>query len=153
MYVEFLWVGKTRNPHLAALEQEYVHRLQRFVPCQIRALRAIRERDARRLREREGAALLGALRPGFRVVLLDERGRMLSSPELAAWLRAHEHGGTPGLCFLVGGAEGVAESVRERAEECLALSRLTLPHELARVILLEQIYRAFAIICGLPYPR
>jgi len=153
MYLEFLWVGKTKNPHLAALEQDYLRRLQRFVPTQIRALRAISDPDPRRLRERESAALVSALRPGFRVIVLDERGRMLSSCDLADWLRAHQRAGTAGLCFLVGGPEGVSESVRERADDRWALSRLTLPHELARVILLEQIYRAFAIILGLPYPR
>ncbi len=153
MYLEFLWVGKTKNPHLAALEQDYLRRLQRFASAQIRALRAISERDPRRLCERESAALMGALRPGFRIVLLDERGKMLSSQELAGWLRAQQHAGAPGLCFLVGGPQGVSESVRERADERWSLSRLTLPHELARVILLEQIYRAFAIIFGLPYPR
>jgi 23S rRNA (pseudouridine1915-N3)-methyltransferase len=153
MYLEFLWVGKTKNPHLAALEQDYAHRLQRFVPVQIRALRAISERDPQRLRERESAALLSAVRPGFRIVLLDERGRMLSSRELAEWLRAQQQAGVSGICFLIGGPEGVSESVRERAEDCWALSRLTLPHELVRVILLEQVYRAFAIIFGLPYPR
>jgi len=153
MYLEFLWVGKTRNVHVAALEHEYLRRLQHFVSCQIRALRAIAGRDPKDLREREGTALLEALRPGSHVVLLDERGKMFSSPELATWLRAHHHAGTPRLCFLVGGPEGVSERVRERAEEVLSLSRLTLPHELARVILLEQIYRAFAIIHGLPYSR
>ncbi|MCS6817021.1 MAG: 23S rRNA (pseudouridine(1915)-N(3))-methyltransferase RlmH [Blastocatellia bacterium] len=153
MYLEFLWVGKTKNAHLAALEQDYVRRLQRFVPVQIRALRAISEPDPKRLCERESVALLGALRPGFRIILLDERGKMFSSWELAEWLRAQQRAGTPGLCFLVGGPEGVSESVRERADERWSLSRLTLPHELVRVILLEQIYRAFAIIFGLPYPR
>lgn len=153
MYLDFLWVGRTKNAHLAALEQEYLRRIRHFAPSEIRALRAIPERDAQRARERESAALLEALRPGFCIVLWDERGAMLSSEELANWLRARQQDGTPGVSFLVGGPCGVSESVRQKADYCFSLSRLTLPHELVRVILLEQIYRSFAIIYGLPYAK
>ena len=101
---------------------------------------------------REGEALLAASPRGARLVLLTAGGRQHASLELAAWLQSQlEQVGT--LAFLIGGPVGFDPATVAAAHEQLALSRLTLPHELARVVLLEQLYRAFTIIHGEPYHK
>ena len=100
----------------------------------------------------EGQRLLAALRAADHVAALDERGRELSTRELAAWLRQRMHEGTD-LAFVIGGPDGLAAAVRERADTTLSLSRLTLPHALARVLLAEQLYRAVSLLNNHPYHR
>lgn len=102
--------------------------------------------------EAEGALILARLEPSERVVLLDERGTQLSSKELAAML-AQWQGDRRDLCFVIGGPDGVSDACRRRADTTLSLSRLTLPHGLARVLLAEQLYRAHALRTGHPYHR
>lgn len=100
----------------------------------------------------EGARLLGLLRPGEHVVALDERGQELSTRELAAWLKTRQQAGED-LAFLIGGADGLAPQVLARSQFRWSLSRLTLPHALARVLLTEQLYRAHSILTNHPYHR
>jgi 23S rRNA (pseudouridine1915-N3)-methyltransferase len=100
----------------------------------------------------EGQRLLQALRPGEFVAALDERGTELSTRELAAWLRQRMHAGAD-LAFLIGGADGLASQVLERADFRWSLSRLTLPHAMVRVLLAEQLYRAHSILTNHPYHR
>jgi 23S rRNA (pseudouridine1915-N3)-methyltransferase len=107
---------------------------------------------ARRAVDDEARRLVGALREGECVVALDERGREFSTRELAAWLDARRTTGED-LAFLIGGADGLAPAVRERAQLVLSLSRLTLPHALARVVLAEQLYRAMSVLARHPYHR
>lgn len=104
------------------------------------------------LREREGKALLAAVPSGHRVVALDEKGRQWSTEELAERLRdwSREH---RGAVFLVGGPDGLDGACRARADDTWSLSRLTLPHPLVRVVLAEQLYRAWTVTCGHPYHR
>ncbi len=87
------------------------------------------------------------------VVLLDERGKMFSSEEFAGWVGRQRDGGTQNLVFGVGPADGWSEATRERAGLLLSLGKMTLPHELARVVLAEQVYRGFSILAGHPYHR
>jgi 23S rRNA (pseudouridine1915-N3)-methyltransferase len=87
------------------------------------------------------------------VVLLDERGREMDSRALAGFLEKHMLAGTSQITFVIGGHAGVSERVKERADFMLALSRMTLTHEMARVLLIEQVYRAFTILRGLPYQK
>ena len=100
----------------------------------------------------EGARLLAALKPADHVVALDERGAQLSTRELAQWLNTRMHAGE-GLAFVIGGPDGLAPEVLARSNTTLALSRLTLPHALVRVLLLEQLYRAHGILTHHPYHR
>jgi len=156
MAVEFIWIGKTKNAPLAALEEEYLGRIRRFVRCHVRLLRDVKGRgghDESKILEGEGKAILRSLRPGSYVVLLDERGTMMTSLELAELISRRQTDGARTLSFIVGSHLGVSEAVRRRADHSLSLSKMTLPHELVRVILLEQVYRAFAIIHRLPYPK
>ena len=101
---------------------------------------------------REGERLLAALLPSDHVIVLDERGRELTTRELAGWLGSRMQQGED-LAFLIGGPDGLAAGVRSRGDLTLALSRLTLPHALARVLLCEQLYRAHCILANHPYHR
>ncbi len=103
------------------------------------------------MREREGERLLKLLPKNARLVLLDERGEQMSSPELARFLATNRDGGTQELVFAIGGAYGFSESFRARAFKTVALSRMTFTHQMVRIFLLEQLYRGFTIINGEPY--
>jgi 23S rRNA (pseudouridine1915-N3)-methyltransferase len=100
----------------------------------------------------EGARLLTALRPQEHLIALDERGRQFSTSELAEWLSRRMHAGAD-LAFAIGGPDGLAREVLARSSLTLSLSRLTLPHALARVVLAEQLYRAHCILANHPYHR
>ncbi len=117
---------------------EYAQRIGRF--CRF-TMREIRDEKA-----------LDAAGKAYRIVL-DPQGRHLGSDEFAALIQKAENGAARELVFLVGGADGLSAAARQKADLLLALSRFTLPHELARVVLVEQIYRAFAILRHHPYAR
>jgi len=154
MRVQVFWIGKTRLPGVAALTEEYAKRLGRYCECQTHELREVlREgkRSAGGLTAAE-ANLLKRSEGAYRVAL-DPVGRAWSSPELAAFLQKKRDGGSRAVAFCVGGAEGFSHAFREKADLLLSLSPMTLPHELARVVLLEQLYRAFTLLAGHPYPR
>ena len=107
---------------------------------------------AGKARGSEGERLLGSLRAGEQVIALDERGAQLTTREFSAWLQARMHSGED-LAFLIGGADGLVPGVLSRSNFTLALSRLTLPHAFARVLLVEQLYRAVSILTQHPYHR
>jgi 23S rRNA (pseudouridine1915-N3)-methyltransferase len=104
-------------------------------------------------KEREGALLLGALGPGAKRAILDERGKDHSSESLAKMIAKWRDQGAPEIAFLIGGADGHSDSVRESADALLAFGRATWPHLLVRAMLCEQIYRAMTILSGHPYHR
>lgn len=108
--------------------------------------------DLARLKEQEGEALLAALKPQERVIALDVLGRTLSTEDMAATLRDWQVDGRP-AALLVGGPEGLSRAVLERADDKWSLSRLTLPHPLVRIVIAEQIYRAWSLLKGHPYHR
>ena len=106
-----------------------------------------------RLATLEGAKLLARLDASDHVVLLDSTGKSLTTEKFAAWLCKHRDQSTRNLVFVIGGHEGISESLKRRADSCLSLSPLTFTHEMARCVLLEQIYRAFNVIQGFPYHK
>lgn len=142
MQLSIAWIGKTRSPAIQALSDDYLQRLSRYIPVEPAELAG----EAALLK---AAAKRGRVPPAL--VLLDQRGKQLSSEELAALLRRHQERGTQWLQFAVGPADGFSDAARRRASLLLSLGPMTLPHELARVILLEQLYRAFTILKGHPY--
>jgi 23S rRNA (pseudouridine1915-N3)-methyltransferase len=153
MRVRLIWVGKTRNEQMRLLIEEYLKRLARFVRSEVTEVSAASARTARAGIEEEGRRIIAALRPDAFVILLDVNGRQWSSTELAAEIERWQINGTKEAVFVIGGHDGVPAEVAERADVRWSLSRLTLTHEMARVVLLEQIYRAYTIIHGLPYQK
>jgi len=133
--------------------QGYAERVRRHAELDLVELPAAKgalpPADARR---REGEALLSKLKPESWLVALDERGTLLDSVELARLVATARDAGRE-LVFAIGGDEGLDTPVRERAWKVLALSRMTLPHRLARLVLLEQLYRAFSMLRGEPYHK
>lgn len=153
MRVRLIWIGKTRDAHLRALVDEYLKRLERFTRCEVSELKESAGRTGRAGIEDEGRRIKGALHSDAVTVLLDVEGREWSSPQLAAEVEKWQVGGTKEVAFIIGGAEGVSGEVAARADLRWSLSRLTLTHEMARVLLVEQLYRAYTIIHGLPYQK
>ena len=143
MQVNVAWIGKTKEPAIQALTSQYGTRIQRYVDFQGHAFSS--EAAFVKWVEKKAGRAAGAL------VLLDSRGKAMSSEELAEFVEDHQTRNSLPLTFAIGPADGFSEDMHRRARRLLSLSRLTLPHELARVVLLEQIYRAFTIIKRHPY--
>ena len=142
MKLKIAWVGKTKEAAIQSLSAEYLKRLQRYVPTE--AHEASSEAAVLKLSDK-------AARTAPVLVLLDSKGKQLTSQELATLLREHQDRGTQELIFAIGPADGWGDLARKRANSILSLGRMTLPHELARVVLLEQLYRGFTILAGHPY--
>jgi len=154
MRLRLIWVGKTRDAHLRALVEEYLKRLSRFVRCEVTELRESAAADPRACLDEEGKRVLGALASDALTILLDVSGTThWSSEELAAQVSAWEGRSVREVAFVVGGHLGVSDEVRRRAQVRWSLSRLTLTHEMARVLLAEQLYRGYTIARGLPYQK
>jgi len=133
------YVGKPRDPNANALAAEYIKRADRFLRCEMREIKP----DGHGWRTRRPEALK---------VLLDPAGRALSSAQFTSLMARCEREARDAV-FVVGGSEGLPQAWKAAADVLLSLSPMTLPHELARVVLAEQIYRAFATLRGHPYPR
>ncbi|WP_058867003.1 23S rRNA (pseudouridine(1915)-N(3))-methyltransferase RlmH [Chloracidobacterium thermophilum] len=156
MQVTFFVVGKTKSPHWEALAREYEQRIARFLPCGTKIVRAAEGSLAAQpdpSRAYEGKHLLAALPAEAQVVLLDVAGDMVTSEAFAEKLRRWRDGGARHLAFIIGGHWGVAEEVRQRADWCWSLSKLTFTHEMARVLAAEQVYRALARLGNVPYAK
>ncbi|HLL70545.1 MAG TPA: 23S rRNA (pseudouridine(1915)-N(3))-methyltransferase RlmH [Pyrinomonadaceae bacterium] len=158
MRLRLIWVGKTKNEHVRALVGDYLQRLGRFVRCEVTELResAGSGGDERAILEDEGKRIAGALaaRADGVTVLLDVEGRReWSSRELAAQVERWQLEGKKEIAFVIGGHLGVAAELKTKADVSWSLSRLTLTHEMARVVLVEQLYRAYTIMHGLPYQK
>lgn len=151
--LHFVWIGKTKDNRCAELVVDYLDRIKRFAQLAVSELKEQSSDDERRIIAAESVKLLNAVEKDDFVVLMDEGGRGMTSLELAEFISARQQSGTKRLAFVVGGFAGVSSEVRQRANLELSLSRMTLTHELARVILTEQIYRAFTILDGLPYHK
>lgn len=143
MRIQLLFLGKTRRPEVRALIDDYVARIRRYAEIEVRELRPDSPASLKRLEIGAGGA----------VVLLDAAGKKLESEQFAEWIRTCRDRGERELIFLCGAAEGFPEELARRATLRISLSPLTFSHELARVMLTEQIYRAFALLAGHPYPK
>lgn len=150
MKFKFIWVGKTKDKNWKALQEEYLGRLSHFVRCEIVE---IRESARHETKEIEGKRFLEILNPKNFVCLLDVKGKSAASDELARELEKWQVRGLKEVTFLIGGADGVSSEISEIADFRLSLSFMTFTHDMARVILLEQLYRAFTIIKGFPYQK
>ncbi len=147
--------GKFRSDPCIALLADYAERCRRNgVPFETITVKAEGDgRPKREALEREAQAMLARVPQGFRVVAIEERGRLFDSPGLAKHIGRWRDEGPSGVAFLVGSARGLGESARQRADLSLSLSKMTFPHELAAALLSEQLYRALAILAGHPYHK
>jgi 23S rRNA (pseudouridine1915-N3)-methyltransferase len=148
-------VGKPRAQSLAAAIQDYEMRAARYWPLEIREVREEPARNAtpELVREREGERLLAAAGANALLVACDVDGDERTSAELAAWMQAERERALRDVAFVIGGAYGLSPAIREAATLRLSFSRLTFPHELARLLLAEQLYRAGTIVRGEPYHK
>jgi 23S rRNA (pseudouridine1915-N3)-methyltransferase len=151
MKLTFLSVGKDRSGLFAPGVDEYVERLGHHAKVNVVELPESKKSGAQ-AKEEEGAALLGKLGARDVLVALDERGKALGSVEFAKWLGVQRDQGRD-VAFVIGGDEGLSDAVRGKAGLVLSLSAMTMPHRLARLVLAEQVYRAFTILRGEPYHR
>ncbi len=148
MKLRLLVVGRGSR-HLAGFESRFIERLQTLAQCQIIELPEGRSKQVTQRKQEEAKQILKQARCGF--ILFDEHGRLQSSTEWADHLQRLS--GDARLDFVIGGADGVSNDVKQQASACWSLSKLTLPHQLVRTLVLEQLYRAFTIIQGHPYHR
>lgn len=150
MKFRFIWVGKTRDKTWLALQNDYLKRLSHFAKCEICE---IRDASGAMARETEGKRILEKVNQNAFVCLLDVAGKPLSSNDLAFQVAQWQDGGLKQVTYILGGATGVSAEVAARADFRVSLSFLTFTHEMARVVLIEQLYRAFTIIKGFPYQK
>lgn len=151
MRLLFIWPGKTKDERLRSLIAEYLKRLQRFGRSEV-----IETREGGSDRtglEKESRRLLEAIPAKSMTILLDVQGREWSSTELAGELQRWENDSVKEVAIVIGGQDGVSSEVADRAQTRWRLSRLTLTHEMARVVVVEQLYRAYTINRGLPYQK
>jgi 23S rRNA (pseudouridine1915-N3)-methyltransferase len=156
MKIRIICVGKTRNPYLAALCEDYLARISHFTHCEMIVLRES-SRSSTGLRSQlsrdEELRIIEKISASPCSILLDIGGTEVDTAGFAERIRQKRLQGTRQVDFILGGPWGWTEKVRNAATERLALSRLTLPHELARVVLLEQLYRAMTRLHGVPYDK
>jgi 23S rRNA (pseudouridine1915-N3)-methyltransferase len=154
MRITLVAVGRLKEAHWREAAAEYLKRMRPYATVDVVEVpdRDVTRDEARALNE-EGVDVLRALPDGAHVIALEIGGRRLSSEELADEIADHMVGGRSHVAFVLGGAAGLAPEVLSRADGRLSLGPMTLPHQLARVVLLEQVYRAFRIMRGEPYHR
>ncbi len=151
MKIRIIWVGKTRQDWVRRGVEEYADRVKRYAPIEFAEAREEKGAEAEAGRLRECERLKKLLPKQGKVVLLDEKGSALTSPDFASLIAANRDSGVSELAFVVGGAYGFSESFRREADRIISLSRMTFTHQMVRLFLLEQIYRGFTIINGEPY--
>lgn len=150
--IKVAWIGKTKEPAVRSLTEEYLKRISHY--AEVEGVEAKDEAAILSLAsgERRGNSGRDRKNDRHKLVLLDSRGKQYSSEELAAMLDREQLAAIP-LLFAIGGSDGFSTATRQQANLTLSLGKMTLPHELARVVLLEQIYRAFTILKNHPYHR
>ena len=150
MTITVAWIGKTKERAIEALTDEYLKRIARYAEVagvavkDEAAILSLAGGDGRRNRQHSHS------KARYKLVLLDSRGKQVSSEELAEFLEREQVNAVP-LLFAIGGSDGFSDEARRQAAVSLSLGKITLPHELARVVLVEQIYRAFTILKKHPY--
>ena len=150
MRFRFVWIGKTKDKNWSALQEEYLARLSHFARVEISEIKESQPHDTK---ETEGKRILEILPENAFTVLLDVAGKQIGSLELAGEIENWQNRSLKEIVFIIGGQDGVSEAITARANFKLSLSKMTFTHETARVILLEQIYRAFTIIHRFPYQK
>ena len=156
MRFELLFLGKTKEKYLAAGIEDFRNRLSRYAEVEIKTLKEIKwgsSESAKKIKAEETARLLAGCTQPTMLVALDPGGKQASSEELAELLQLWEEQGHRKITFIIGGPLGLAQSIRQSADLLLSLSAMTFTHEMARLLLLEQLYRASSIRAGSKYHK
>ena len=154
MKIALLMIGKTDTRYFAEAINEYKSRLAHYVPFEMQVIpdiKNVKNLSESQQKEREGEILLKALQTGDYVVLLDERGKEMTSVQFAHYLEKKMNTTPRRLVFIIGGPYGFSEEVYQMANEKLSLSQMTFSHQMVRLIFVEQIYRAMTILNNEPY--
>jgi 23S rRNA (pseudouridine1915-N3)-methyltransferase len=141
--LKIAWIGKTKEPAIRALTEEYLARIARY--ADVEGVQLSDEAALLKLRERSGN------RPAHTLVVVDPKGKQLSSEEFAQFLQTHQERNPQPMVLAIGPADGFSDAARTAAKTSISLGKMTLAHELARIVVLEQVYRAFTILQGHPY--
>jgi 23S rRNA (pseudouridine1915-N3)-methyltransferase len=144
--IKIAWIGKTKEPAIASLTEEYLKRISRYVLAE-----GVTMRDEATLLEMSGRSATTKVASKSTLILMDSRGKEFTSEQFAKFLGDYQDRNPLPLIFAIGGADGFSDAARAAAQHTISLGKMTLAHELARVVLLEQIYRAFTILKGHPY--
>jgi 23S rRNA (pseudouridine1915-N3)-methyltransferase len=155
MRLKLIAAGTRLPAWIDAGYQEYARRLTAETPIELTGIavpRGTAQGSRERATQKEGERMLGAIPRGAWVVALDVTGRMVDTPALSKWWAQRQRDGRD-VVFLIGGPDGLADPVLERADERMSLSALTFPHGLVRILLAEQLYRAVSLLKGHPYHR
>ncbi len=159
MKIDLICVGKLKEKYLVQAIGEYTKRLSRY--CKLNIIELSDEKtpdnasakEEQQIKQKEGEKILAQIKEGAYVVALDLGGKMISSEELASFMSDRALRGDSHLVFIIGGSLGLSDEVRQRAQYKLCFSKMTFPHQLFRVMLLEQIYRGYRINNGEPYHK
>jgi rRNA large subunit m3Psi methyltransferase RlmH len=159
MNISIICVGKIKEKFLKAAIEEYSKRLSRYCKLDIvevpdeKTPDNASDKEEQLIKEKEGLSILKHIKENMFVVTLDLKGKMLSSEELSDFIKESGIRGNSNLAFIIGGSLGLSKNLLKRADFSLCFSKMTFPHQLMRVILLEQVYRGFRIINGEPYHK
>ena len=156
MKLRFIFAGSQSDTELGAVTDRYLNRIKHFFPIEVIEVKPERGRqhlDDPSIMRAQSARLMAAIPDRGYTVVLDERGQSLDSLKFAKWLERLTIDSPNGVNFVVGGDVGLDESIKRRADKLLSLSAMTLPHVLARVVLVEQIYRACTLMRNIPYHK
>jgi len=153
MKISFLWLGKCKDKEYITIINQYSQRLKHYVTHDVNSVKDPKSsaKNKQEIIKKEAAAVLSKLEKSDYVVLLDERGKHLNSKELADWVQHKLNISIARIVFVIAGAYGAHQTLKERADYTLSLSHMTLTHDMARIFILEQVYRAFTIIKGEKY--
>jgi 23S rRNA (pseudouridine1915-N3)-methyltransferase len=156
MNIKFLWVGKTKNLPIRILLADYQERIRHWVSCDIIETRDLSKKKSLRAADliaEEGEDLRKYIPEHGRLVALDETGTQFTSSGFARWLESEQNSGVRTIAFVIGGPEGLSRVISGRAHLIVSLGKMTWTHEMCRVLLMEQVYRAFCIMRKIPYHK
>lgn len=154
--INFMVVDRTKASFLRRGEEEYLKRLKKFVQCrysEVKPEKIAKGKSDLEIADREGERILTRLKKGDYLIALDRSGKQYSSKNLASWLKRLSLDVRGSVCFAIGGPVGLSEDVLKKADSVLSLSKMTMTHEMCRLFLMEQVYRAFTIIEGHKYHK
>jgi 23S rRNA (pseudouridine1915-N3)-methyltransferase len=155
MRIKVLWPGKTKNRDIRNVQEFYLERINKMEHSQLietKTAKGIEEKFSEKIKEIEAKALEKHLKDDY-IICLFNGGKEMSSREFARFIRENSSGSSQVITFVVGGFLGLSQRILDRADSLISLSKMTFSHELSRIILLEQIYRALSILKGTNYPK